>query len=282
MTDAFAQTKLLSCPHCRASLYKEENSLFCTGAKRHCFDIASSGYVNLSVSQKSGSGDSADAVRARSAFLRADYYKPAAEAIAKTLSAYLPKDSLVLDAGCGEGYYAQKLAENGLTVLGFDLSKSACERASKQARAAQLQDRCRFVVASLFALPICDNSADGIMSIFAPCAEKEFLRVLRPGGILLVAGAGKRHLFGLKEILYENPYFNTERNDLPSCLHQIEKYNLTFPITVYGQDAIQALFSMTPYYWRTSEKDKAKLFGIEQLTTEIDFELSIYRKETEL
>ena len=41
---------------------------------------------------------------------------------------------------------------------------------------------------------------------------------------------------------------------------------------------IDALFSMTPYYWRTSEKDRAKLDALEQLTTELDFDIFVFRK----
>ena len=44
---------------------------------------------------------------------------------------------------------------------------------------------------------------------------------------------------------------------------------------------IQALFSMTPYYWRTSESDRSKLMNVDSLVTELDFDIYIYRKEGE-
>jgi len=43
-------------------------------------------------------------------------------------------------------------------------------------------------------------------------------------------------------------------------------------------ELIEALFSMTPYYWRTSQSDKAKLSALERLDTEIDIIFSVYRK----
>jgi hypothetical protein len=36
---------------------------------------------------------------------------------------------------------------------------------------------------------------------------------------------------------------------------------------------------MTPYYWRTSPSDRQKLEALEELTTEIEFDLRVYIKE---
>jgi hypothetical protein len=35
---------------------------------------------------------------------------------------------------------------------------------------------------------------------------------------------------------------------------------------------------MTPYYWRTSEADREKLDPLDELTTEVDFDIYLYRK----
>jgi 23S rRNA (guanine745-N1)-methyltransferase len=56
---------------------------------------------------------------------------------------------------------------------------------------------------------------------------------------------------------------------------------LIYTITVEGEEAIEALFSMTPYYWRTSEADRAKLKNLQTLTTEVDFDIFIYQKGEE-
>ena len=85
---------------------------------------------------------------------------------------------------------------------------------------------------------------------------------------------------GLKELLYENPYENPGRADLPQYMTEVAKHRVRSQITVCGQQAIQALFSMTPYYWRTSQKDRAKLESVDSLTTEIDFDLFLYRKDS--
>jgi 23S rRNA (guanine745-N1)-methyltransferase len=182
----------------------------------------------------------------------------------------------VLDAGCGEGYYTNRMAQNR-AVLGIDLSRAGVEYAAR--RAKQTDTGAAFAVASIFSLPVQDGSLDAITNIFSPCSEAEFCRALKDGGYLCLVGAGERHLMGLKEVLYENPYENPGRADLPQSMTEVARHRIHTTVTINGQDAIQALFSTTPYYWRTSPKDREKLAQVESLTTEIDFDLFLYRKD---
>ena len=39
-----------------------------------------------------------------------------------------------------------------------------------------------------------------------------------------------------------------------------------------------SLFSMTPYFYKTSEENQRRLVKLETLTTEIGFEMLIYKK----
>lgn len=268
--------ELLRCPVCGAA-GRAENSgrvFACTGQRKHTFDFARSGYLNLCLSAQAGKGDSVQAVRSRSAFLEAGYYQPLSDAVNQLLDR--SGAASVLDAGCGEGYYTNRMAP-GRIALGADLSRPGVEHAAK--RAAAIGSGAAFVVAGLFALPVGDGLLDAVVSLFAPCAEQEFLRVLRPGGCLLLVGAGKRHLWGLKQTLYEKPYLNPGRNDLPQHMQLLERSRLQGELTVTGRDAIMSLFSMTPYFWRTSEADRTKLDGLDSLKTEFDFDIFLYRKE---
>lgn len=238
----------------------------------HCFDLARSGYLNLA-GPHGGAGDLKAAVRARSLFLEGGYYEPLSNEINAILNELGAKT--VLDAGCGEGYYTNRAASER-TVLGIDLSVSGIDKAAKTAK--RLQNGAAFVVASLFAMPVCNATFDIVMNLFAPCAEEEFLRVLKPNGHIVIVAAGERHLFGLKQALYENPYTNLGRADLPQNAELVCRRNLTYQIEVEGKENIDALFSMTPYYWRTSEQDKAKLSTLKTLQTEVDFDLFVYKK----
>lgn len=219
-------------------------------------------------------GDGKAAIRARSAFLSAGYYQPLCDRIDRILMDLGAKT--VLDAGCGEGYYTNRIAR-GRRVLGVDLSRDGIDHAAKEAR--RLASGAGFAVCSLFELPVANNSFDAVTNLFAPCAEAEFTRVLRPGGTLIVVGAGALHLMGLKQVLYEAPRTNPGRADLPQVLTLERRERLTGEMTVEGAEAIDALFSMTPYYWRTAERDRAKLSGLSSLCTAYDFDIFLYRKD---
>ena len=265
----------LHCPVCHASLQlaNQGKSCTCTGARTHCFDFSKSGYLNLS-GPHGGSGDLKEAVRARREFLNAGYYQPLADAIAKKLAELGVKSAL--DAGCGEGYYTNRFAKE-VAMLGVDLSKDGIDAAAKASKS--LAANSGFVIASLFSMPIPDQAFDAVVNIFAPCAEEEFLRVLKPGGYVILVGAGERHLIGMKEILYDTPYLNAGRADLPAKTELVAKERLNYSITVRSKEHIAALFSMTPYYWRTSVADQQKLDALEELTTELDFDIFLFRKD---
>lgn len=268
--------QLLSCPVCRASMTESTDGRVCScrGERTHCFDFAKSGHIHLG-GPHAGDGDTKEAVLSRRSILDAGYYQPLSDAINATLDA-LGVGS-VLDAGCGEGYYTNRMATDGRAVLGIDLSRAGVELAAK--RAKQTGSGAAFAIASIFSLPVQPSSLDAVTNIFAPCAEEEFCRVLKPNGYLLLVGAGERHLMGLKELIYDNPYTNPGRADLPRSMTAIEQKRIRTTITVEGNERILALFSMTPYYWRTSREDRAKLEGVDTLTTEIDFDLFLYRKD---
>lgn len=267
--------QLLRCPVCNAGMTVTADAKVCRcrGAKTHCYDFARSGHLHLG-GPHAGEGDSKAAIQARRAFLNAGYYQALSDAVNEILDTVPSKT--VLDAGCGEGYYTNRMATEARAVLGIDLSRAGVEAAAKSAK--QLGRRSGFAVASIFSLPVQNASVDVVTNLFAPCAEEEFLRVLKLNGHLLLVGAGEHHLMGLKQVLYENPYDNPGRADLPAQMKLISKRQLRTEITVKGQEMIQALFSMTPYYWRTSKNDSAKLENLDELTTEVDFDIFLYRK----
>ena len=47
--------------------------------------------------------------------------------------AHLKLGSLILDAGCGEGYWGRMFANHGYKVVGIDLSKEVIKRTTKKA-----------------------------------------------------------------------------------------------------------------------------------------------------
>ena len=134
-----------------------------------------------------------------------------------------------------------------------------------------------FCVAGIFDLPLADASVDAVVSLFAPVAEEEFLRVLKPGGVLILVGAGAEHLFSLKRVLYDTPYLNEPRADLPTRMTQIDTKRVRYTFAA-NNATLQELFSMTPYYYRTSPQGVARLAATDTLDVDVDAEILIYRK----
>ena len=268
------------CPVCGAALCAEPKRLVCPAG--HSYDRARSGYVNLLQSQSAGSkrhGDDAPTVRARRAFLSSGAYAFLCDAICEALVRRAPEDAVLLDVGCGEGYYTaavtQALANAGkpACVLGVDISKHALRYAAGRLPQAQL------AVASAFALPLADASCDIVLQVFAPAAPAEFHRVLRPGGLLLRAIPLEEHLLALKAAIYAQPYRNTVPPAALPGFRVEEETALRRTLRLNDNAQIRALFQMTPYYYKTSRTDQAKLDALSAFETEAAFGLRIYRKE---
>lgn len=279
-------TDVLACPICGLPmrLSPDGHSLWCHASKPHCFDGGGGGYLPLAPYHHGG-GDSKEAVHHRTAFLSKGYYQPMADALCDLLIELLPPPAILLDAGCGEGYYTNRIVAEGFDTLGVDLSKFAVDAAAKAARRVRgdAPSHTVFAVGSVFRLPARDGSVQAVTNVFAPCAPAEYARVLTDGGYLVVVGAGTDHLLGLKERIYDDPYLNDPRRDLPdpaSGLSQVTKRTVSYDICVSDADDLEALFSMTPYYWRTPLEGRERLKRVDTLTTSVSFDFYVYRKCT--
>lgn len=104
----------------------------------------------------------------------------------------LPKNSLVLDAGCGEGNVAIHLAQkHDLVIRGVDLLEVAINRAARKAKQLNLQDKVEFIVGDYSKLNFPNNSFDGVFTMETLVhavnyrqALEEFRRLLKPDGKL--------------------------------------------------------------------------------------------------
>ena len=183
-----------------------------------------------------------------------------------------------MDAGCGEGWYdrciAKQFEEAGLPLelAGFDIAKPAVRLAAKALPSA------RYAVASSFHQPVRTGWADVLLNCFSPFAQEEFLRVLRPGGRLIYAVPGAEHLFQMKAVLYEKPYKNPVQEVEYPGFEAIGEWEVSDSITVpAGQ--LEALFAMTPYYWKTPRDGAARLAALPELTTDISFRFLVFEKK---
>jgi 23S rRNA (guanine745-N1)-methyltransferase len=164
------------------ALVRDGRRLLCP--RGHSFDMARSGYINLLQPQERRSkrpGDTPAAIAARRRLHDRGVTGPLLCAIEEIL-APSPGD-IVLDAGCGEGFYLAALARDaGCEAHGVDISIPAVDAAARR------YPGCEWIVANADRfLPYAGRSFSIVLSITARRNAGEFRRVLRDDGRLLVA-----------------------------------------------------------------------------------------------
>lgn len=189
---------LLACPHCTLPLARRDpTAVGC--AAGHRFDIARQGYLSLlGKGSRTDTGDSADMVQARVAFLGAAHYRPIADRIADLLTA-----GPVLEVGAGTGYYLG-IALDRLRVRGAGAAVGIALDASRYAarRAAVADPAIGSIVADAWSrLPLADGVVRTVLSVFAPRDPAEVARVLAPGGRLIVVTPEPDHLVEIRSTL---------------------------------------------------------------------------------
>ena len=271
---------LFRCPVCARPLIRTDRTYKC--GKNHIFDISAQGYVNLLGAGDKHSrfpGDDKEMARARRDFLSGGHYGPLAAELSRLALCFAPGDAAVVDAGCGEGYYTaavfDALTKDGRTVraAGLDISKFILKYAAKRAPGIE------FAVASSYKMPLADGCADVLINCFSPLALSEFGRVLKPGGIFIYVVPGRRHLYELKEILYDEPYENEEK----LTPYEGFSYKTVAPVrtsfTLTSDAEIENLFKMTPYYWKTPRAGRERLRAMERLDITAEFNIHVFGKD---
>ena len=270
---------LFRCPVCGAPLTREDRAYRCGAG--HNYDIAREGYTYLlppNQKHSAAPGDDKGMAAARREFLSRGYYAPLLDALCREITARSGPAPVILDAGCGEGYYTGGIYRGLLAagkrpqMAGIDISKFILRAAARREKDIE------FAVASSYRLPAADGCADVLLDCFSPLALEEFRRVLRPGGLFFYVVPAADHLWELKQVLYDRPYPNEEK-ETP---YEGFSYQAIVPVedtvTLANQADIHNLFQMTPYYWKTPKAGAERLAALDTLTTRISFRVHIFRK----
>ena len=198
LTTAYALMKPLEqkfrCPLCGASfVLGEQGSFVCT--KGHCYDLSAKGYINF-LPQQRGGKYTKDLFESRRFLFERGIYDGVADAVSAALGLWKGEAmGAVLDAGCGEGFYAKRIHDQypETPVMGMDIEKDAVLLAAKGG-----QGVC-WMVADLANLPLQDASLSGIVNILTPANYGEFCRVLRDDGLLVKVLPGPDYCKELRE-----------------------------------------------------------------------------------
>jgi len=251
------------CPKCSQKLNKVNNTYKCLN--NHSYDIAKQGYINLNMHNSNNTGDNSEMINARKCFLEKGYYDFLLNEVNKLLS---PNDSLV-DLACGQGYYTSRFI--GKDKVGIDLSKQGLKIASKN------DPNTIYLLNSIFHNPLEDNCADKVITIFAPIAKDEIVRLLKCNGEFILVKPDIKHLYELKKVIYDNPYLNEIEDINIEGLTLSKELHIESKAILNNED-INNLFMMTPYYNTTSITDKNKLKDIDKLEVTFSFIIDVYKK----
>lgn len=266
------------CPICQNPLLQHLPSKGYYCSNKHHFDLAKEGYLNLLPAHHKKSkepGDSRAMMRARRNFLEAGFYQPMALAITQVIDKHIPANATmhILDVGCGEGYYSRQIEActkhpNNIDLHGIDIAKNAIFAAAKK------QTNARFIVASNKSMPYASQYFDLLLKVYAPSNDKEIIRLLKPNGLLLTITPGPRHLWQLKEFIYQKVKEHTVEVSLPEGFTQTESQRISYTIQP-DQEQRMALLQMTPFAWRANAATQKKIQHANKLEIETDFILTL-------
>ncbi len=264
----------LLCPICRGVLQRGEKSLCC--GKNHSFDIARQGYINLLPVQQKHSlnpGDTKEMLSARRRFLQAGYYLPIAESVSVVLQTYTDGSPLVVDVGCGEGYYTALMKQRCAgRYIGVDISKDGVKMACSADK-----EIC-WLVATASSLPLPDGQADAVTAMFSLLLAEEYRRILKPGGCVIEVTVGSDHLRELKEIIYDEVF---EQHKHPAACPEgfreplCEEHRFTLSLS---NEPLRDLLCMTPHFWRIHQERREALEATGSLTVTVHYWVRVLQK----
>ena len=256
---------MLICPVCKEKLLKDEKHYYCMNG--HCFDIARQSYANLSLKQKKNQGDNRLMVEARSKFLEKDHYDFMRQYVKQKLKDN--KVNVLVDGGCGQGYYTKEFKKVVDEVYGIDLSKEAIRYAAAHDKQSH------YFVSGIFEMPFSNSCIDCVTSIFTPLAREEVYRVLKEKGLWIIVGPGPDHCIELKELMYDSAY----KNEMPK--KQMDNFELVSQDVISRKamvDDVWSLLEMTPYRYNSSSLALGKVQDCKELETTFEFVISIWRR----
>ena len=120
-------------------------------------------------------------------------------------------DQVVMDFGCGSGFFTIDLAKKSKTVIGVDLSPEMLKKAQNKAKKKHVEN-IRFLQSNGKNLQVEDGSVDLVLlvTVFHEVGDteavlKEFERILKPFGRLAIVEVTKKSAFAFA------PIQNTEK-----------------------------------------------------------------------
>ena len=230
-------------------------------------------------------------VVARTRFLDSGVYQPLAEKLSdiclnliKNISNIEDETICLMDAGCGEGYYFNKIfgclvnyeADNELSFVGLDISKPAIHEAAKRNKLIT------WLVGTNRQPPLAHDSVDVITCVFGFQSFEGFSKILKAGGKVVLVEPGPDHLCELREIIYTDVK-KTSPPDMTAVLKSgfslIESHNLKFKTSEINNVTINNLLLMTPHFYRANKEGREQAENIDKLSLTVDIVYRVLTKD---
>lgn len=240
--------KVLVCPVCGDVLQlggPQMRSLVCSVG--HSFDLAKQGYVNL-YRGKPINEYTKESFQERQVILQRGMYAHLLEEICsflrKTLESGMDsvEKKVLVDAGCGEGYYTREIAQqfDHLQLYGTDLSRDSIQLAAGTANGMGAGPaEIKWFVSDISKLPVADGSVDYVLDIFTSANYQEFQRVLGEEGYLIKIIPGEGHVKELREAAKDQLY-HKEYKERKGAAVFAEQFELV------EQKIVSRTFSVSP------------------------------------
>lgn len=218
-------------------VFRDKSSIVCEAG--HCFDVSGTGYINF-VPQQSKTAYTKDLFESRRQIFADGFYDRVLDAIAQYCDKYQKKPTTrVLDAGCGEGFFAADLA-NKYDIFAMDIQKEAVRLAAKA------NDSVKWMVGDVANIPLRSASVDVLLSIFSPANYGEFLRVLSPNGVVIKVVPGPGYLVELRELAGKKGYSNASVLEwFDKHVHCVDKTHLHYQLPMTEKQCVNFI-NMTP------------------------------------
>jgi len=193
-------------------------------------------------------------------------------------------NGVVLDVGCGEGYFLRKLkaafTQKGISAgelqwYGLDISKDAMKMAARSDVTTQY-----FVCDVHHTIPLEDRSVTLLMNNFAPRNFKEFGRILAPEGYCLIVTPTSEHLQELREyfklISVDSQKVRRIEDRSQSYFSIQDKLYYQRSILLTPERALDAV-RMGPNYWHI-DQEKPPLLPFQSLRVTISVLIYVMRR----
>jgi 23S rRNA (guanine745-N1)-methyltransferase len=223
-------------------------------------------------------GDNKEMIVARERFLGQGYYDFLVKYINELISRLnIQKNdqSLMLDLGCGSGYYTRNVGvdKNKLEKIGIDISRNAISIAAKSDKNSS------YLVGSVYRVPLMENTVDLLLNVFSPMYIEEAKRVLKKDGFIIKVIPGPDHMRQVAEMVYDvyRPHHIDFIKEIKEHkeLGLIEQNTISRKISL-DPNQLRNLISMTPYLYKFK---KEQLDSLKSSEVSLSFTVIVVRRK---